>query len=66
MTRNFSVAVIQDLLAQFVDKGYVLSKLKLSRMNICDTELVNSICRNIEDKSTLIHLDLSWAKLMPK
>jgi type II secretory pathway component PulM len=35
-------------------------------VNLSDNEVVQTLCEIIDQRHTLIHLDVSWAKLSPK
>lgn len=43
-----------------------MQRLKLSNINLCDNEIIEKLCFLIDERDSLQHLDLSWAKLTPK
>lgn len=61
-----NIQTYHKIIDQISEKGRQIQKLKLSNTNLNDAELVQKICQIIDVRYTLIHIDLSWAKLSPR
>ena len=66
ITRSYGKPMFSAILEQIIERGTFIQKLKLSNVNLCDNEIVQKICQIVDERDSLIHLDLSWAKLSPK
>ena len=66
LTNSNSKTIVADILQCVHDKGKHLQRLKLSGMSLGDSQITQGICHVLEDAHLLIHLDLSWSKLLPR
>lgn len=66
ITRSYGKPMFNDILDQICQRGTFLQKLKLSNVNLCDNDIAQKICQIVEDRNSMIHLDLSWSRLSPK
>lgn len=53
-------------MSQCLEEAIQLQKLKLSSTCLNDAKTVDKLCKIIQTKPFLTHLDLSWSKLSPK
>jgi len=55
--------VLQKIVAACAEVGTNLRKVKFSNMNLNDNVIVANLCKIIEGKVLVTHIDVSWARL---
>jgi hypothetical protein len=55
--------VLQKILEACAEVGTNLRKVKFSNMNLNDNMIVANLCKIIEGKELITHIDVSWARL---
>lgn len=64
--KEVSFEDLNDLMEALIYDSLGLFKLKLSKINLAEAELMNKICSFTANAQFLLTLDLSWARLSSK
>lgn len=55
--------VLQKIVEACAEVGTNLRKVKVSNMNLNDRVIVANLCKVIEGRELVTHIDVSWARL---
>ena len=66
LTNSNTKHAINQIVESILNKGKRIERIKMSNVNLGGHSICQSICRLLEDSTSLIHLDLSWSKLLPR
>ena len=60
---GFNHSLLNDLLNKFTLNSNMLMKLRVSNINLCNTQAVETLCQIISNTKVLQLLNVSWARL---